>query len=589
MNTRETCITQALDLAAKGYYLFPVIRGEKRPMYPGWQADSTTDPEAIRQWSDTDRFGIDCGKSRLVVIDQDPTEGGEIATLPVALDGPTVQTPRGGTHTYFRNDGPAVRLSAGKIAEGVDVRADGGLVVGPGSEGYVGELPRIGDLPALPQEVRNLLGRPREPEEWRPGTPLAELLENPPAKGGRNEWLAKVAGHYARTFTDFATYRKHVEWACTRFDGDLDPDEVSRLVVSIWTTEMAKSDPETVDREVEEQVRRLEIQDRARRLYRERTEPEPAPWDEGNVDEWADADGELDRIAELMPADGSTMLVAAAGSGKTTMIGNYARALTTGEPMLGRFEVVEPLTGRFGILSYEMSKKRFGSWLRKQGVPGERVRLNNLKGRANPLTTERGRLRLAEWVTDHQIECLAIDSFSRAFDGDNQNDIAQVMGFLTGLEEWATPLGVRNLIVITHAGRERERSRGSTGLDDWADVNLLLTKNDKGVHTISNVKTRLDDADWTKYTLEFDPETYLVTATESDLERDMRQNDEERRRWEILRHVQQNPGQSKTAIRKAVGGRTTDTGRLIDAMADDGPLERKDGKFYARFNGPPKG
>ena len=237
MNTRETCINQALDLAAKGYYLFPVKRGEKRPMHSGWQADSTTDPKAIRQWLDTDRFGIDCGKSRLVVIDQDPTEGGEIATLPVALDGPTVQTPRGGTHTYFRNDGPTVRLSAGKIAQGVDVRADGGLVVGPGSEGYVGELPRIEDLPALPQEVRNLLGRPREPEDWRPGTPLAELLKNPPAEGGRNDWLAKVAGHYANEFGTWPNFYAVLKFTNEQLVTPLGVAEVFKVAESIWGKE----------------------------------------------------------------------------------------------------------------------------------------------------------------------------------------------------------------------------------------------------------------------------------------------------------------------------------------------------------------
>ena len=237
MNARETCINQALDLAAKGYYLFPVKRGEKRPMHSGWQADSTTDPKAIRQWPDTDRFGIDCGKSRLVVIDQDPTKGGEIATLPVALDGPTVQTPRGGTHTYFRNDGPTVRLSAGKIAEGVDVRADGGLVVGPGSEGYSGTLPRIGDLPALPQGVRNLLDRPREPEDWRPGTPLAELLKNPPAEGGRNDWLAKVAGHYANEFGTWPNFYAVLKFTNEQLVTPLGVAEVFKVAESIWGKE----------------------------------------------------------------------------------------------------------------------------------------------------------------------------------------------------------------------------------------------------------------------------------------------------------------------------------------------------------------
>ncbi|MCP5115139.1 MAG: bifunctional DNA primase/polymerase, partial [bacterium] len=45
----------------------------------------------------------------------------------------TVRTGGGGWHYYFLHPGGKVKSVNGKIAPGIDIKADGGYVVGPGS------------------------------------------------------------------------------------------------------------------------------------------------------------------------------------------------------------------------------------------------------------------------------------------------------------------------------------------------------------------------------------------------------------------------------------------------------------------------
>jgi hypothetical protein len=70
--------------------------------------------------------------SGTVVIDIDPAHGGRVdpALMPETA---CVATGSGGWHLYYRHPGTAVLCSQGRVADGVDVRADGGYVVAPPS------------------------------------------------------------------------------------------------------------------------------------------------------------------------------------------------------------------------------------------------------------------------------------------------------------------------------------------------------------------------------------------------------------------------------------------------------------------------
>lgn len=173
-------MTTALDLRAelmeRGYHLFPLIPGDKRPAVSNWEQWATTDPARLSQWPARAGTGLACGPSGLVVVDLDahtneiPDEwaargcydGGSVYAWLWAQHDTSgrswaetlaVETASGGGHLYYRAPTqPTIRNSAGKLGWQVDVRAAGGYVVAPGTtlpNGRYEVLPG----PTTPQEL----------------------------------------------------------------------------------------------------------------------------------------------------------------------------------------------------------------------------------------------------------------------------------------------------------------------------------------------------------------------------------------------------------------------------------------------------
>ncbi|BAQ16082.1 bifunctional DNA primase/polymerase [Methyloceanibacter caenitepidi] len=135
----------ARALARQGLRVFPLQPNGKRPAIEGWQREATSDAEKINSWwrgefADSN-IGIATG-SGLLVIDAD-CKGGrpglpsldmlDMEGLPESF---RVRTPSGGLHVYLTYD-PANEIRGGADClegyPGIDIRAEGGLVVGPGS------------------------------------------------------------------------------------------------------------------------------------------------------------------------------------------------------------------------------------------------------------------------------------------------------------------------------------------------------------------------------------------------------------------------------------------------------------------------
>ncbi|MFF0967581.1 bifunctional DNA primase/polymerase [Streptomyces sp. NPDC003703] len=157
----------ALDAAGRGWHVFPLRPGTKRPALHGetacprtgpcahghlkWGERATTDPDRIRAaWSRAPfNVGVATGPSGLLVVDLDmPKDKGSSdapcgATTFRALceraghavpDTYRVRTASGGQHLYFAApDGVRLTNTAGTIADSVDTRAWGGYVVAAGS------------------------------------------------------------------------------------------------------------------------------------------------------------------------------------------------------------------------------------------------------------------------------------------------------------------------------------------------------------------------------------------------------------------------------------------------------------------------
>lgn len=163
-------------LVRAGFHIFPCQPGAKTPACQGGVTAAINDPGGITaHWAANPdhNIGISCGASRLVVIDCDrpkgddwqwPTDWAKVAgtqwdgtdaycylieqawlklspedsdllpTMSDVLSTMVVMTPTGGMHFYFQAPPNfTVRNSAGVLAPLLDVRAEGGYVLGPGS------------------------------------------------------------------------------------------------------------------------------------------------------------------------------------------------------------------------------------------------------------------------------------------------------------------------------------------------------------------------------------------------------------------------------------------------------------------------
>jgi hypothetical protein len=179
-------LRSALDAARRGWHVFPCAVDGKRPALRGnWQDLATTSADQVRDWWKRAPYniGIACGPSGLVVIDldlprdvpgDDPADDGALFPLSGAdrlsrlarehgerYPGGTyvVDTPSGGCHLYFSAGAETrARNSAGVLGPHIDVRADGGYVVGAGSR-IGGQAYTARSGPRLPVPLPAWLGR----------------------------------------------------------------------------------------------------------------------------------------------------------------------------------------------------------------------------------------------------------------------------------------------------------------------------------------------------------------------------------------------------------------------------------------------
>lgn len=154
-------VTAALWYAARGWHVFPLAPGSKRPAVEAWETAATIDPDRIRAgWAHAEyNIGIACGPSGLLVVDldlpKDPADtppppwdtesgirdGADVLATLAEHAGQSfpfgtfqVQTASGGMHLYFTQPhGQALRNTTARLGWKIDTRGHGGYVVAAGS------------------------------------------------------------------------------------------------------------------------------------------------------------------------------------------------------------------------------------------------------------------------------------------------------------------------------------------------------------------------------------------------------------------------------------------------------------------------
>ena len=187
------------------------------------------------------------------------------------------------------------------------------------------------------------------------------------------------------------------------------------------------------------------------------------------------------RVEGLWPADGRVLLAAAAKSGKTTMVaGNLLPSLVDGREFLGRYPAAT-VDGNVVLLNMEVGENTLRRWMRDSGIGNAgKVLVANLRGKAAALTlnTEAGRVKLADWLRAAEAEVVILDPLAPVLAslGLDENSNADVAQFFSWWSEALTLAGVRDDVVVHHAGHAGQRSRGASRLLDEPDAVWTLTR-----------------------------------------------------------------------------------------------------------------
>jgi hypothetical protein len=234
---------------ARGWSVLPLRPRDKRPLIR-WEYLQNERPsdgdiaEWFRRWPDAN-IGIVTGEiSNLIVLDVDPKHGGDASLErlerrfgPLAATVEAV-TGSGGRHLYFAHPGNLTRNRAG-LAQGIDLRADGGYIVAPPSMHPSGRLyawrpersPDDITLAPLPRWCIAPMGAARI------GRPLSEwrrLVSEGVAEGQRNSTIASLTGHLLWHGVDpSVALELLLAWNRMRCRPPLADAEVAQVVASI--------------------------------------------------------------------------------------------------------------------------------------------------------------------------------------------------------------------------------------------------------------------------------------------------------------------------------------------------------------------
>jgi hypothetical protein len=239
----------AAKYLARGWSVLPLRPRDKRPLID-WESLQQARASAadvahwFQRWPSAN-VGIVTGEiSNLIVLDVDPKHGGDASQarleqrfepLPATIES---VTGGGGRHFYFAHPGGFVRNRAG-LAQGIDLRGDGGYIVAPPSvhpsgNPYAwapGRSPEEIDLAPLPRWLLVPAGGPRVGRrlaDWR------RLAREGVVEGQRNSTIASLTGHLLWHGVDPAVALELLlAWNRMRCRPPLDDSEVAQVVESI--------------------------------------------------------------------------------------------------------------------------------------------------------------------------------------------------------------------------------------------------------------------------------------------------------------------------------------------------------------------
>jgi hypothetical protein len=485
---------------------------------PRGQSDATTDTARIDRWWATApraHIGVFLAPSSLIAIDIDPRNGGtatieqiERAHGPLVSD-VTQLTGGGGEHRVFSlPDGMQAQLP-GKLGPGVDVKANGYIVVEPSghlSGGvYVWEAssdPLDGCIPSpLPDWLRSM--RPAAPIPAAPVavTPLPthQALEVQSAlwalnPDDRDNWL-KVGMALHSTGAGPQAYGLWAEWA--RQSDKFDPRDQARVWASFSDARGLDGIKLTYVFAQAQAAGWVNPQSNAARVVAMPNEPEalkgalPLEYaDELTADHLA-----IPQIVEdSLTAGGLSVVFGESNSGKTYMVIDLACAVARGREWLGKRTVqgaVLYVAGE-GAASVRM---RLLAYMRHHNISSLPVAIVPIA--INLLDPKGDTHRVIEAAREAEkrlgmpVRLIVVDTLARSMGGGNENSSEDMSAVVSHADIIRQEIAA-HLQFIHHSGKDSTKgARGSSVLRAAVDTEIEVIGNEiDKTHTATFTKQR---------------------------------------------------------------------------------------------------
>jgi len=533
-------IIYAHAYALRGWRVLPIKPGEKRPPMGAWQKAATVDTAMIdKWWNELYRdhgVGIATGRaSGIFVLDVDVAEdkaGDEtLADLEARYgelpDTPTVETPSGGAHYYFKiPDGIEIRNDAGRrLGQGLDIRGEGGQVVAPPTARavdayeWVGETWRLEPADAPRWLIERIAELPKPETPDLPVAPVVRDLEDDdgPAQryNQRTEWtyllifdkwtlvdiaddgeqrwtrpgkdpkdgISATVGHgggdQLTVFTSSipwlaeGSYSKFGYYAARFHAGDRseaartlrneDYADVEAVLAAVPLIAPEATQALAVVEDITQIESRIEL-------------AHIIDWNTFWTDDYSDEEW---LAYPVVPKGRAIALYAPAKAGKSTVVLAIAAAVASGRKVLG-VRTAAPATVLY--LDYEMTSADLQERLYELGY-GPDADLSRLKyallPSLPPMDTVEGARAILHLVEHYEADFVVFDTFGRAVEGEEDHaDTVRAFYRHTGLT--LKSKGVTYLRT-DHSGKDVGKGmRGSSAKNDDVDLVWKLTRCDLG-------------------------------------------------------------------------------------------------------------
>ena len=484
----------ALRLTAQGFNVFPLVSNTKIPALKSWPEKATQDQEIVRLWWDQDpdyNIGIYTGSMGdgeycLIAIDVDTKQDKPGLTTWHEIRDPlglprtrTNETATGGFHHIYKSK-RRVKSTANRLGEAIDIRSDGGFIVGPGSiidgNKYTSDWTKIVEAPAALVEACGISKVNDTPHI----EPLGDLDTEDSIKRAV-DWLVKGADHAIEgRGGDSTTYKVACKlkdfgisqltaldlmfehWNKEKASPSWSYEDLARKVSNAYTYGNQPNGIATAQADFEDVSDLIAPQKPKDKLYWVSTEDVSANLDQVHL------------IEDLLNQEGMSVIYGESNTGKTFIALKMGYCVATGSKFQkkrteqGAVVYVAAESGR-SVLDRVQGLKQFFN-LDKFDMAIVPCPIDLL--RPNGDTEE-----LIDLIEDvsrakGKVKFVIIDTLSRALSGGNENSPDDMGNLVRHLDKIRHTLKT-HLCIIHHSGKDRARgARGHSLLRAATDTEL---------------------------------------------------------------------------------------------------------------------